>query len=66
MQGAEGRLSPIALSGHGSLRSLADSLEDKRSVHKRCPHATNEERAVIAKSSVHAPKESPPLFRVFS
>ena len=25
------------------------------------PHATNEERAAIAKSSVHAPKESPPL-----
>ena len=24
------------------------------------PHATNEERAAIAKSSVHAPKESPP------
>ena len=34
MQGAEGRLSPIALSGNGSLRSIADSLEDKRSVHK--------------------------------
>lgn len=30
------------------------------------PHATNEERAAMAKSSVHAPKESPPLFRVFS
>lgn len=29
------------------------------------PHATNEERAAMAKSSVHAPKESP-LFRVFS
>lgn len=25
------------------------------------PHATNEERAAMAKSSVHAPKESPPL-----
>lgn len=25
------------------------------------PHATNEERAATAKSSVHAPKESPPL-----
>lgn len=24
------------------------------------PHATNEERASMAKSSVHAPKESPP------
>lgn len=58
--GAEGRLSHIALSGHGSLRSIADSLEDKRSVHKRRPHATNEERAAMAKSSVHAPKESPP------
>ena len=34
---AEGRLSPIALSGHGALRSIADSLEDKRSVHKRRP-----------------------------
>ena len=29
------------------------------------PHATNEEHAAMAKSSVHAPKESP-LFRVFS
>ena len=34
---AEGRLSPIALSGNGSLRSITDSLEDKRSVHKRRP-----------------------------
>lgn len=25
------------------------------------PHSTNEERAAIAKSSVHATKESPPL-----
>ena len=29
------------------------------------PQATNEEREAMAKSSVHAPKESP-LFRVFS
>lgn len=29
------------------------------------PHATNEEREAMAKSSVHAPKDSP-LFRVFS
>lgn len=37
MQGAEGRLSPIALSDNGSLTYIADSLEDKKSVLKRRP-----------------------------
>lgn len=62
MQGAEGRLSPIAPFGpwlFGTHRRQPRRIKGLSS--NAAPHATNEERAAIAKSSVHAPKESPPL-----
>lgn len=49
----------------GGSPPLPESLEEKGLSTNAAPHATNEERAAMAKSSIHAPKESP-LFRVFS
>lgn len=62
MQEGKGRLSPHRPFGPWIFEThRRQSRRIKGLSPNAAPHATNEERAAIAKSSVHAPKESPPL-----